>query len=87
MSQLPVYEAEIIDEEEEDAKIVPLDAGPPVKSLAYKLGKAAGSIVGALAFLYEARGILKTGRTSGGNMCSGMGKGKGRRKRRMRSMI
>ena len=88
--RLPVYDAEIVDEREEDAKVVPTKAQLPEKKIAYRIGKTAGAIFTALGFLNEFRRMFRRGYSgssgsgSGRGMGMGMGKGKRRRKGKMR---
>lgn len=89
--RLPVYDAEIIHEGEEKAKVVSAKAKLPEKKLAYRLGKTAGALFTALGFLNEFRRIFRTGYTGGSGSGSGrgrgMGKGKRKRKGKMRRFI
>ena len=79
---VPVYEVEIIDEneEEEGTKIVPKNDNLPVKNLSYKLGKAAGSIIALLGFVNQFSHVFRSKRDVG----IGAGKGMGRRRKRRR---
>lgn len=86
-NDLPVYDAEIIDEEEDNTKIKLRDAKSPVGKLAYKLGKAAGSIIASLVLFNEIRSAFKTKVPIGGDFGRGMGKGRRRRKGKMRRII
>jgi hypothetical protein len=78
----PVYEAEIIDEEEEEkkGKMVPTDEHLPARTIAYKLGKAAGSIIALLGVVNQFSHMFKPDRDVGRG--PGKGRGRGRRKRR-----
>ena len=78
--EIPVYEAEIIDENEaaEGAKIVPKNDNLPARSLSYKLGKAAGSLIALLGLVNQFSHVFRSKRDVG----RGSGKGMGRRKRR-----
>jgi hypothetical protein len=79
---VPVYEAEIIDEDEEEkgGKIVPKNDNLPARSLSYKLGKAAGSLIALLGLVNQFSHVFKTKRDIG----RGSGKGMGRRRKRRR---
>ena len=79
---VPVYEVEIIDEneEEEGAKIVPKNDNLPARSLSYKLGKAAGSLIALLGVVNQFSHVFRSKRDVG----RGAGKGMGRRRKRRR---
>ncbi len=83
---LPVYDAEIIDE---DKDIVQKKEKPPTRNLSYQLGRAAGVLIGLLGMFRQARNTFGPakgqGRGGGRGMGKGKGVGKGKRKR-MRSM-
>ena len=64
---IPVYKAEIVDEEE---------AG---KKIAYRLGAVVGKIIAALGFFNEIRHFFKSGKPVGGGPGRGMGRGKRRK--------
>lgn len=80
--EIPVYEAEIIDENEEveGAKIVPKNDNLPARSFSYKLGKAAGSIIALLGVVNQFSHMFRSKRDVG----RGSGKGMGRRRKRRR---
>ena len=78
--RLPVYDAEIVDEREEEAKVMPVKANLPEKKIAYRLGKAAGTISAGIGFLNEFRRMFGRGYTGGGGSGRGIGMGKRRRK-------
>jgi len=81
---VPVYEAEIIDEDEDEeekgGKIVPKNGHLPARNLAYKLGKAAGSIIVLWGFVNQFSHMFRSNREVG----RGPGKGMGRRRKRRR---
>jgi hypothetical protein len=79
---LPVYEAEIIDEDEKSANPVSLEALSPQRKLAYRIGKAVGSIAVVVGFFTQMKGMIKPGSAGNAGMGRGMGKGKQRRKKR-----
>jgi len=81
---MPVYEGEIIDEEKEETAIVPNTDTPLVEKPAYKLGKAAGSIIAVIGFFNEIRNMFRTKNTNGTGMGKAGGRGMRRKKRRMR---
>ena len=82
--RLPVYDAEIVDEREEEAKVMPVKANLPEKKIAYRLGKAAGAIFTALGLFNQFRRMLSKGYTGSSGSFSGSGRGMGIRKRNRR---
>ncbi|NIM15869.1 MAG: hypothetical protein GTO45_28065 [Candidatus Aminicenantes bacterium] len=94
-SAMPVYEAEIVDEEELTGKEVvsqgTRDAGAPVEKtekLSYRIGKMAGAVAAFLGIISDAAGVFRANKRSGGGggrgrkNGSGMGRGKGRGRRK-----
>ena len=67
---IPVYDVEIIDP-------------PPSGKIAYKLGKAAGSVIAVIGFINEIRKVFRGVSSSGSGKSKPEGKGM-RRKRKMR---
>jgi hypothetical protein len=82
----PVYEAEIIDEDEEEkgGKMVPTDEHLPARTIAYKLGKAAGSIIAVLGVVNQLSHMFKPDRDVGRGPGKGRGRGRRRKRRRIR---
>ena len=63
-NDLPVYEGEIIDEEDEAVKLKPIEAAPLAENFFSKLSRAAGVVVAAVGFVNEIRDIFKDRRSS-----------------------
>lgn len=76
LQELPVYEAEIVEVEDEQEK--------QVEKFSYKLGKAAGSLIALLGFFRQVRGAFKAGAAPDEGCRGRMPRGRGRRKRRRR---
>jgi hypothetical protein len=83
---LPVYEAEIIDE---DKDIVQKQDKPPARNISYQLGRAAGVLIGLLGLFRQTRNTFGSTKGQGRGTGRGMGKGKGMgrgKRKRMRRM-
>jgi hypothetical protein len=84
---VPVYEAEIIDEDELSGKEVvgrgTGEAAVPVKKtekLSYRLGKMAGAVAAFLGIVSEVAGAFRTNkRSAGAGRGAGGGRGRGRK--------
>lgn len=81
---LPVYEAEIIDEDEYP-KPVPAETAVPKRNLSYRIGKAVGSLAVLTGLYHEIRTIFRAGKPGDTGMGRGMGTGRGRGKGRRRN--
>lgn len=79
-SGIPVYEGEILDEDEfedKDAWMVKRNDKLPEEKTAYRLGKTAGSLIAILGFINELRHVLA--KRAGRESCiNGSGTGKSR---------
>jgi hypothetical protein len=80
---VPVYDVELMDEAE-DTGMVPKNDPPPVRSLAEKIGRAAGAALAILGFFADVRRAFRSSGGSGGASpkCDGTGRGMGRGIRR-----
>lgn len=75
---IPVYDVELLDETE-GTGMVPKSDPPPVRSLAEKIGRAAGAALAILGFFADVRRAFRSSGGSGGGSpkCDGTGRGRG----------
>jgi hypothetical protein len=75
---VPVYDVELMDEAEETGMVSKNDS-PPARSLAEKIGRAAGAALAILGFFADVRRAFRSSGGGGGSpKCDGTGRGMGR---------